>query len=189
MTPALLSSKEAAAWCNVSWRPGDPVWYSPSTGGPWFRAVVDSDPWQLGTSGPWVVRLVELPIEYAEYCGRTRRTVPAAECTIHLRIRRGDDARPSWDDSRQPPKADQQNPLADGAMSADDSSGGRGPLSAAVASAGAHCQHRGTTPETRPVSPTGSESRSRDSRERPAFPDRYDLAAAYARVMARRRTA
>ncbi len=86
-------------------------------------------------------------------------------------------------------------PLADRATSAADSdplvgfadgSGGPSELAAAP-SAGGQGQLRGTTHVQRPVSPSGSESRIRDSRERPAIrPDRFDLAAAYFGAMARR---
>lgn len=69
-----------------TWAPGDMVWYLPSLNGPRFPAVVDSEPWQLG-GGSWVVRLRDLPQAYCDHTCRQRRTVPAAECTLHV-IRR-----------------------------------------------------------------------------------------------------
>lgn len=54
------------------------VVYHPSPGLS-FPAVVSGDPWQLG-GHTWVVRLIELPPEYAEKTGKThaRTHVPAA---------------------------------------------------------------------------------------------------------------
>jgi hypothetical protein len=65
-----------------AWQVGDTVWYAPSLGGPCFRAVVASQPLPLGSSR--VVRLIDLPKDYAEYTKRDRRHVPAAECDCHL---------------------------------------------------------------------------------------------------------
>ena len=64
-----------------------------------FRAVVASEPWQLG-GHTWVVRLEDLPQEYSDYCQRQRSTVPAAECVYHVTTRAADDRRVSvsWDE-------------------------------------------------------------------------------------------
>lgn len=65
-----------------TWQVGDTVWYAPSLGGPCFRAVVATAPLPCGDSR--VVRLIDLPREFAEYTRRDRRHVNAAECDHHL---------------------------------------------------------------------------------------------------------
>lgn len=74
-----------------TWQIGDTVWYAPSLGGPCFRAVVASEPRPCGESR--VVRLIDLPEEYAEYTHRKRRHVPAAECEHHVFAREARDIR------------------------------------------------------------------------------------------------
>lgn len=60
---------------------GDRVQYWPSLNGKSFPAVVASEPWQLG-GHTWVMRLEDLPQEYAVYTGKKgpRHVVAAACC-------------------------------------------------------------------------------------------------------------
>jgi len=79
----VLGSAPQNAPCP-SWRPGDPIWYSPTLGGASYPGVVDSEPRLLGGT-TWVVRLRDMCPEYGIATGRTgRTTVAAAECELHV---------------------------------------------------------------------------------------------------------
>lgn len=82
-----------------TWKPGDRVWYAPVAGaGPVFRAIVDGVPWDphMCGSGVWLVRLRDLPPEYAQSTGRApgTTTVAAAEAHQHVFPRDEGDDRP-----------------------------------------------------------------------------------------------
>lgn len=68
---------------------GAPVWYAPSWQGPLFRAVLDSEPRDVGETP--CVRLAQLPPAYCQYTKRERYTVPAAALT-HVFPRANDSA-------------------------------------------------------------------------------------------------
>lgn len=66
--------------------PGDLVEYAPSMGGPYFPAVVDSEPWMLGEHTE-VVRLRDLSDQYRVYVGLPNKRTVAAAATSHVRRR------------------------------------------------------------------------------------------------------
>lgn len=75
-----------------TWKIGDTVWYAPSYDGPWFRAVVATEPRLLGAH-TWCVHLDDLSDAYRAYTGLPDRHRVAAASIEHIRAREPSDRR------------------------------------------------------------------------------------------------